>query len=353
MRRSPAGSGKSVFQFFKLNKKVHIWVVVFVSLFLSMSGAKAGPALVYDLKSDLILYSEDADRLWHPASLTKLMTAYIVFEALKAQKVTLETDLVNSSVARAQPPSKIGLPPKATIKLKTAIEILIVKSANDVAVMIAEKIGGSVPEFVKSMNETAKRLGMRSSKFYNPHGLPHDGQVTTARDMGILAKALITDFPEHNHLFSIGSVKLGKRRMRSHNDLLRTYSGTDGMKTGFICASGFNVVASATRNGHRIIAVVLGAKSSKARRERATELMNHAFANYWWKTLFPVNFSSLSVGTDLNLGPGNMRRYVCNYRPRKKIVKKKRKRKVKRVAKRKSKKKKAVKKKTKTAKKSK
>ncbi len=284
---------------------------------LSQQQAMAKPALVYDLKSDLILYSEEPDRLWHPASLTKLMTAYLVFEALKNKKITLESELVNSAMARAQPPSKIGLPPSARLKVKKAIEILIVKSANDVAVMLAEKVGGSVTQFVRYMNQTARRLGMRSSKFYNPHGLPHQGQVTTARDMGILAKSLIRDFPEYNYIFSLGSVKVGKRRMRSHNDLLRTYSGTDGMKTGFICASGFNVVASATRNGRRVIAVVLGARTPLIRRKRAMELFDYAFTNYWWKTLFPLNFSNVAVGSNVKTGPVNLRKVVCNYRPRK------------------------------------
>jgi len=329
----------------KLKKAIQLIIVLCTVFMIGGQPARANPALVFDMKSDLVIYSEEADRLWHPASLTKLMTAYLVFEALKAKKVTMESKLINSANARAQPPSKIGLPLNATMKLKDAIEILIVKSANDVAVMIAEKIGGSEPNFVKSMNDTAKRLGMRRTKFYNPHGLPHQGQVTTARDMGMLARAIISDFPEYNHLFSLGSVKVGKRRMRSHNDLLRTYEGADGMKTGFICASGFNVVASATRNGRRMIVVVLGARSTKARRIRAIELFDHAFANYWWKTLFPVNFSSVAVGTQLNAGPANLRPVVCNYRPRKvrkkrRIVKRKKKKSNKKVAKKKSTKKK-------------
>lgn len=302
--------------------------------------ANAGPALVFDNKSDQILYAEDADQLWHPASLTKLMTSYMVFQAIKDKKLTFESELVNSAVARAQPPSKIGLPLGATIEVGQAIRILIVKSANDVAVMFAEKIGGSVENFVKSMNQTAKRLGMKSTHFHNPHGLPHSGQVTTARDMALLAKALIRDFPEHDHLFSLASVKLGKRNLRSHNDLLRTYDGADGMKTGFICDSGFNVVASATRGGRRIIAVVLGAKSTLARRKRATKLLDNAFENFWWKSLFPFNLATIDNKT-VNAGPGNMRKFVCNYRPKakRKTVKKK--------LKKKTSKKKAVKKNTK------
>ena len=317
---------------------------ILVSSFASKE-ANAGPALVFDNESNQIIYAEDPDQLWHPASLTKLMTAYLVFEALKAKKVTFDSKLVTSKTARRQPPSKIGLPLGATMSLKKGIEVLIVKSANDVAVMIAEKIGGSVKGFVRKMNQTTRRLDMRNTDFYNPHGLPHPDQVTTARDMAMLAKALIRDFPEYNHLFTLGSVKVGKRRMRSHNDLLRTYEGADGMKTGFICDSGFNVVASATRGGRRLIAVVLGAKSTRSRRERATELLDHGFKTYWWKTLFPVNLGLKEMST-VSAAPGKMRKYVCNYRPKKKrIYKKKKKKKLKRVKKKTTTKKKIVKKK--------
>jgi D-alanyl-D-alanine carboxypeptidase len=295
--------------------------------------ANEGPAFVLDLKSDLILYSEEADRLWHPASLTKLMTAYMTFEALKAGRITKDSKLHNSATARAQPPSKIGLPLNATLTVGKGLEILIVKSANDVAVMFAEKLGGSVDNFAKMMNQTARRLGMRKTRFFNPHGLPHNDQVTTARDMAILAKAIINDFPEHDHLFSMGSVKVGNRRMRSHNGLLRTYEGADGMKTGFICASGFNVVASATRNGRRIIAVVLGARTPKLRRQRAEKLFDHAFQNYWWKTLFPFTLAEASEKGAIHKGPANMRSKVCNYRPKKKYVKRKKKKKVAKKAK--------------------
>lgn len=319
--------------------------VITCTSLVSAQKAHAGPALVFDNESNQILYAEDPDQLWHPASLTKLMTAYLVFEALKAKKVTMESKLVTSKTARKQPPSKIGLPVGATMSLKKGIEVLIVKSANDVAVMIAEKIGGSVKGFVNKMNQTAKRLDMRNTEFYNPHGLPHPNQVTTARDMAMLAKALIRDFPEYNHLFTLGSVKVGKRRMRSHNDLLRTYDGADGMKTGFICDSGFNVVASATRGGRRLIAVVLGAKSTKSRRERATSLLDHGFKTYWWKTLFPINLGLKEMST-VSASPGKMRKYVCNYRPKKKRkYRKKKKKKLKSVKNKKATTKKVVKKK--------
>lgn len=302
-------------------------LIAFISILFTPTTTQAGPAILFDTKSDLILYSEDADQLWHPASLTKLMTAYMVFEAIKANKLSMNSRLINSAYARSQPASKIGLPLRATMKVSKALEVLIVKSANDVAVMIAEKLSGSAAQFAVDMTNTAKRLGMRNTRFYNPHGLPHPGQVTTARDMAILARAIIKEYPEYDYLFSLPAVKLGKRRMRSHNDLLRTFEGTDGMKTGFICASGYNIVASATRNGRRLVVVVLGARSGLTRRQRAISLLTHGFENYWWKTLFPFTINDAVVGASINRGPVDLRSKVCNRGPvkRKRVVRRKKK----------------------------
>lgn len=279
----------------------------------------AGPAVLFEAGSGKILYAEDANRLWYPASLTKMLTAYIAFEEIRDGKISLKEHLICSPRANRQPPSKIGLPVGGQMTVKLGLEALIVKSANDVAVMIAEKVSGSVEEFAKRMNKTAKRLGMTKSRFFNPHGLPDGRQVTTARDMALLAQAIIRDFPQHAGLFTQTHVRIGKRKLRSHNDLLRTYKGTDGMKTGFVCASGFNVVASATRNNRRLVAVVLGAKSSANRRVRAKKLFNHGFENYEWKALFESkNLSELALEDPR--GPRNMRRrlrsWSCGNRPR-------------------------------------
>ena len=198
--------------------------------------------------------------LWHPASLTKLMTAYLTFEALRDGKLSLEDKITCSEHALSQPPSKIGLPVGGEMTVDLALKALIVKSANDVAVMLAERIAGSEDAFVEKMNETAKRLGMSQTHFFNANGLPNDGQVTTARDMAILGRTLLKEFPQHADLYSMPSFKMGKRTLRSHNGLLKTFEGADGMKTGFICASGYNVVASAKRDGRRMLAVVLGAE---------------------------------------------------------------------------------------------
>ncbi|MCG8648714.1 MAG: hypothetical protein MI861_02715, partial [Pirellulales bacterium] len=195
---------------------------------------------------------------------------------------------------------------------------LIVKSANDVAVMIGEKVaGGSLPEFINMMNDTARRLGMSRTRFVNPNGLPDDRQVTTARDMGLLARALIADFPEYGDLFKLGSVRIGKRKLRSHNGLLRSYDGADGMKTGYVCASGYNVVASATRDGRQLVAVVFGGRSGGARNMRAAELLDYGFRRYGWKSLFAEKIDEVLVTASLTEGPKVVRPTGCGYRKRK------------------------------------
>jgi len=276
--------------------------------------ALAGPALVFDPHKGTILYQEDMDALWHPASLTKLMTAYLTFEALREGKLTLKSKIVTSKIANAQAPTKIGLPVGATMSVDLAIRALLVKSANDVAVMLGEGVAGSLPAFVKRMNATAKRLGMRRSRFVNPNGLPDDRQITTARDMGYLARALIIDFPEYAHFFAVKYIKIGKRRMRNYNSLLRTYEGADGMKTGFVCASGFNIVVSATRGERKIVAVVLGGRTGGERNLRAAKLLDHGFRRYSWRALFGKNIDKLTIQASLTEGAPNLRSTVCGRR---------------------------------------
>lgn len=292
--------------------------LIFTVLTSSVS-LSAAPALVIEPKSGLVLYAEELDRHWHPASLTKLMTAYLTFEAIRDGKLSLEDKVVCSENAHKEPPSKIGLPVGAEMPVDTALKALIIKSANDVAVMLAEKVSGSVEAFVKRMNATARRLGMTRTKFFNPNGLPDARQVTTARDLAILARALLKEFPEYAYLYSMPSFKLGKRRLRSHNKLLRTFEGADGMKTGFICDSGFNIVASATRNGHQLVAVVLGAKSSRARTARAAALLDHGFNTYAWKAMFSTSLDNLAFGKSLGKPAPKLRPVVCG---RRRIVRK-------------------------------
>lgn len=273
--------------------------------------AQAGPALVIDAKTGLVLYSEDADHLWHPASLTKLMTAYVAFEALRDGKLTIQSKLTVSKHAHKQSPSKIGLPVGAKMSMDLALKALVIKSANDVAVMVAEGIAGSEQAFVREMNETAARLGMTRTRFFNANGLPNDGQVTTARDMAILGRRILKEFPEWSHLFNLRSFKIGKRTLRSHNALLRTFEGADGMKTGFICDSGFNVVASATRNDIKVMAVVFGERSSRERTARASKLIQHGFDFYGWKEMFSARLDQIAVEDIADNKPGDMSKIVC------------------------------------------
>ncbi len=293
--------------------------ILWVSLAHSVSASAAGPAIIFEAETGNIIYAEDANRLWYPASLTKMMTAYIAFEEIKAGRLALTDQLTSSIVSSRQAPSKIGLPVGRQMSLDLGLQALIVKSANDVAVMIAEKISGNIHDFADRMNQTAKKLGMSRTRYYNPNGLPDGRQITTARDQGLLAQAIIKNFPEHAPLFKQIYVHIGKRKLRSHNDMLRKYVGADGMKTGFVCASGFNVVTSATRNKRRLVAVILGATNSARRRVRAMKLLNYGFGIYKWKSLYePVNIKDFSKGiTDLR-GPKNMRYTVasgsCNRR---------------------------------------
>ena len=250
------------------------------------SGAQAAPTLLFDAADGRVFYAEDADNQWHPASVTKVMTAYVVFEAIKAGKIKLDDKITCSEKAFLQQPSKVGLPVGGELTVQKGLEALIIKSANDVAVMLAEAVGGSEEVFVQKMNDTAQRLGMTRTKFVNPNGLPAPDQVTTARDLAKLARAVVKDYPEYAQLWTMSEMRLGKMRLGSHNSLLRSFQGADGMKTGFICDSGFNVIASATRDGRRLMAIVLGSPTSRERTIRAANLLEYGFAAYAWKAMF-------------------------------------------------------------------
>lgn len=267
-------------------------------LLLASPRTEAAPTLLFDSASGKVLYAEEPDRLWYPASLTKIMTAYVVFEAMRKGELSLESELVSSETAAKEPPSKIGLPIGAKISLELGLKALIIKSANDVAVMLAEAAAGNVDTFVSRMNATARRLGMLRTNFVNPNGLPIPGQVTTARDLARLTQALMRDFPEHAHYWATPYMQIGKRRLRSHNSLLRDFEGADGVKTGFICDSGFNIVASATRNGVRLVAIVLGSVSARDRGIRAMSLLEHGFETHAWKLFFaPQSIETMPVST--------------------------------------------------------
>jgi D-alanyl-D-alanine carboxypeptidase len=253
---------------------------------VAISPAAAGPALLFDIANGRVIYAEDQDDQWFPASLAKIMTAYLVFEAIKDGKLSLDGKVTVSELAHSQIPSRIGMPVGTELRVELALHAVIVKSANDAAIMLAEALAGSHDAFVVRMNATAQRLGMTRTRFVNANGVPAPEQVTTARDLARLTVAVVRDFPEYAHLWSMPEIQIGKRRMRNHNPLLRNYDGADGIKTGFICDSGFNIVASATRDGHRLVAVVLGEVSGSERSVRAANLLEHGFRMHAWKATF-------------------------------------------------------------------
>ena len=186
--------------------------------------------------------------------------------------------LTVSPVAASQSPSKMGFRPGIQVTVDNALKMMMVKSANDMAVVLAEGVGGSVDGFSGMMNQTAQKLGMTQTSYVNPNGLPADGQITSARDLAILARAVIRDLPEYEYFMHIPSIRFGRRVTKNFNKLIGRYPGADGFKTGFICASGYNLVGSATRNGKRLIAVVLGSSSGQARAVRAAQLLERGFA---------------------------------------------------------------------------
>jgi D-alanyl-D-alanine carboxypeptidase len=266
---------------------------------IALTPAMAGPALLFDPADGRVLYAEDQDHQWHPASLTKIMTALLVFEAIRDGKLTLDSKIGCSELAHSQPPSKVGLPVGAEMTVEMALQALILKSANDVAVMLAEAVAGSQDAFVARMNATAARLGMTRTVFVNANGLPAPEQVSTARDLAKLTVAVLRDYPGYAGMWAAVEMRIGKRRLRSHNGLLTNYEGADGIKTGFICDSGFNVVASATRDGHRLVAVVLGEITGRERTTRAANLLEHGFQTHAWKAMFGApTLDSLPVSAD-------------------------------------------------------
>jgi D-alanyl-D-alanine carboxypeptidase len=261
-------------------------IVAAVLIWLAASPAAAGPALLFEPSTGKVLYAEDIDDIWHPASLTKLMTAYIAFEAIKNGEIHLTDKIPCSLEATLQPPSKVGLKVGQTLTVEQALKAIIIKSANDVTVMLAEAISGSESKFIDRMNATAKRLGMTHTGYVNTNGLPDPGQLTSARDIAKIATAVTSEYPQYASYWAMPAMHIGKRRLGSHNALLKTFPGADGLKTGFTCDSGYNVVASATRDNRRLMAVILGESSGNERAIRAASLLEYGFQNYDWKQIF-------------------------------------------------------------------
>ena len=254
--------------------------VVSVVLVLVAGMAAAAPyaAMVMDARTGEVLHSRNADTRLHPASLTKMMTLYVVFEAVENGEITLDTEVRISAKAAAEPPSKLGLRAGQKIKLRYLIRASAVKSANDAATALAEAIEGSEAAFARRMNRTAKALGMTRTTFRNAHGLTESGHMSTARDMTILGRHLFYDYPEYYNLFSRRSTHAGIKEVPNTNRrLLAAYRGADGIKTGYTRAAGFNLVASAERGRERIIATVFGGRSSTWRNQRVAELLDMGF----------------------------------------------------------------------------
>lgn len=243
-------------------------LVIFVVSAGASASAMAKPlfsAIAVDARTGQVLFARDADGIRHPASLTKVMTLYVLFQDLKAGRVKLDSPLRISSRAASMAPSKLGARAGTTITVDQAIRALVTKSANDVAAAIAENLGGSESQFAARMTKTAKLLGMSRTVYRNASGLPNPQQVTTARDIAILSLRIQRDFPEYYPYFRIASFTFKGQTIRTHNRLLGRYAGTDGIKTGYIRASGFNLTTSVKRGDKRIVGVVLGATSGNAR----------------------------------------------------------------------------------------
>src|ERR1700678_1719856 len=248
------------------------------ALAFSFGGAIATPYLVVDAESGQALIENQSTTPWFPASVTKLMTTYVALSAVRDGKLTMDTPLTMSLRAARMAPSKMGFRPGTQVTLDNALKMLMVKSPNDVAVMVAEGVSGSIEAFADDMNADAQRLGLHESHFVNPNGLHNPAHVSSARDMATIARALLHEFPDHADLFSIGALQLGRQYIPNHNGLLGRYPGADGMKTGFTCPAGFNVVASANHSGRRLIVVVLGAPSARTRNQEAADLFDRGFA---------------------------------------------------------------------------
>jgi D-alanyl-D-alanine carboxypeptidase len=244
------------------------------SLVLTAAPASAAPLLLVDASSGEILAAQEATRSWHPASLTKLMTAHLALSAVRSGRISLDSSIVLSARAAGQAPSKLGVPPGTSLRLEDALLVMMVKSANDVAVAIAEAVSGSEVAFVTAMNAEAGRLGMNGTRFVNASGLHHDHQVSNARDLAVLMLAILSYHADHAELFRTSAVTVNGRMLKNTNKLVEDYTGLEATKTGYVCASGFNVAVSVVRGGRRVVGVVLGSPSAATRTRNMREVLD-------------------------------------------------------------------------------
>lgn len=274
---------------------------------LSLAPARANPMLLVDMDNFNVLYAQDAGQPWHPASLTKMMTAYVTFEQIAAGKLGLDTPVVISRNAFNEAPSKSGLPVGSALTMQDALYVMLVKSANDVSVAIAETVGGDEAGFVALMNDAARRMGLTATHYANANGLHNPAQVTSARDMAVLALYIRQSFPQYLPIFGTGTVVLNGKTLESENKLLQSFAGTTGMKTGFVCASGLNMVATVERNGRRLLAVVLGGSSGRDRNERAADLVLKGLNG----AAQPTGQTVLALANNVGAAPVDMRPLIC------------------------------------------
>ena len=261
------------------NKKVFFLLTVIWLLFLA-NPVRANPlhaSIVIDANTSEVLHALHADASRYPASLTKMMTLYMLFEAIEQRKMALDTRMQVSAHAAAMPSTNINLRSGDSISVREAIPALIVRSANDVAAVVAEALGDTEANFGRMMTDKARKLGMRSTTFRNASGLPNNEQKTTARDMATLSMRLMKDFPQHYHYFSTQSFSYKGITYNSHNRMVRNTHGVDGLKTGFIRASGFNVATSAKRGNRRVVAVVMGGPTAASRDQHTAQLLDRSF----------------------------------------------------------------------------
>ncbi|MGD0148206.1 MAG: D-alanyl-D-alanine carboxypeptidase family protein, partial [Xanthobacteraceae bacterium] len=277
---------------------------------VSATPARAESTILIDANSGKVLRANNATMPWHPASTTKLMTLYLTLSALRDQRITSDTLFTVSANAAMQSPTKMGFPPGTQVTIDNALKMMMVKSANDMAMMLAEGLGGTVDQFAQEMTDTAHRLGMTETNYVNPNGLPDDNQITSARDLAILARALLHDFPQYSFYWHVPAIKYGPRIVRNYNPLLGRYPGADGMKTGFICASGFNLVATATRNNKHLIAVVLGAPSGAVRAIKAAEMLESGFSQNPLSWLTP-SLGMVDALAPMDVAPPNLQEQTC------------------------------------------
>lgn len=244
------------------------------------ASAEKYASIVIDLETDQVLHARHADEPRYPASLTKAMTLYMLFDAMKSGEVKLYENLPVSRAAASQPPSSLRLRAGSTITTKDAINALITKSANDVAVVVAERLGGTEQRFATLMTAKAEAMGMTNTTFKNASGLPNSQQLSTARDMSILAERLLEDHADYYGYFANTKFSWGRANYQNHNKLIGKVAGVDGIKTGYTRASGFNLMASAKRRGRRVVAIMFGGSTARSRDQHVSDLIEAAYKSF-------------------------------------------------------------------------